>query len=182
SVTRVFHNQIFENNTVNFAPSGNIVGLVPTGTGMAILAAHQVEIFDNDIRDHKSINIGVISYVPTGKSFTDASYDQYPTGISIHDNRISGTSDMPTGMLGALLISAIGEIHPNPPFIVPDLAWDGVLDPMREYTAADKICISGNGDANFINLAWPLNMGDAPSEDMTPHACTLPALGGVDLP
>ncbi|HUS27503.1 MAG TPA: parallel beta-helix domain-containing protein, partial [Kofleriaceae bacterium] len=47
SVTRVFHNQIFENNTVNFAPSGNIVGLVPTGTGMAILAAHQVEIFDN---------------------------------------------------------------------------------------------------------------------------------------
>jgi parallel beta-helix repeat protein len=181
SVTRVFHNEIYENNTVNFAPSGNIVGLVPTGTGMAILAAHQVEIFDNTIRDHKSVNIGVISYVPTGKTFSDVNYDQYPTGISIHDNRISGTSDMPTGMLGALLISAIGEIMPNGPFIVPDVAWDGVLDPNREYTAADKICIKNNGDADFINLAWPLNADTLPSLDMTPHDCTLAALSGVDL-
>ena len=181
SVTRVFHNEIYENNTRNFAPSGNIVGLVPTGTGMAILAAHQVEIFDNTIRDHKSINIGIISYVPTGKTFSDVNYDQYPTAISIHDNRLTGTSDMPTGMLGALLISAIGEIMPNGPFIVPDIAWDGVLDPNREYTAADKICFKSNGDADFINLAWPLNADSSPSLDMSPHDCTLPALSGVDL-
>jgi parallel beta-helix repeat protein len=182
SVTRVFHNQIFDNNTVNFAPSGNIVGLVPTGTGMAILAAHKVEIFDNDIKDHKSINIGVISYVPTGKPVDDASYDQYPTAISIHDNRLSGTSDMPTGMLGALLISAIGEIMPNGPFIVPDIAWDGLLDPNRQLVDADKICIQNNGDADFINLAWPLNETAVPSTDMTPHNCSLPALSGVSLP
>jgi parallel beta-helix repeat protein len=182
AVTRVFHNQIFDNNTVNFAPSGNIVGLVPTGTGMAAIAAHQVEIFDNDIHDHKSINVGIISYVPTGKPVDDPTYDQYPTAISIHDNRISGTSDMPTGQLGALLISAIGEILPNGPFIVPDIAWDGVLDPNRTYTEADKICISGNGDADFINLAWPLNEGAVPSQDIVPHACTLTALAGVDLP
>ena len=182
SVTRVFHNQVFDNNTTNFAPSGNIVGLVPTGTGMAVLAAHQVEIFDNDIHDHKSVNVGVISYIPTGKDDTDPNYDEYPTAISIHDNRISGVSDMPTGMLGALLISALGEIYPNGPFIVPDIAWDGVLDPNRTYTDADRICISGNGDADFINLAWPLNMGEVPSVDMSPHACTLPALAGVSIP
>jgi parallel beta-helix repeat protein len=181
SVTRVFHNEIFENNTRNFAPSGNIVGLVPTGTGMAILAAHQVEIFDNTIRDHKSINVGIISYVPTEKAFTDVNYDQYPTAISIHDNRISGTSDMPTGMLGALLISAIGEIMPNGPFIVPDIAWDGLVDPNRELVAADKICIKNNGDADFINLAWPLNETASPSLDMSPHDCALSALAGVDL-
>lgn len=182
SETRVFDNDIFENNTTNFAPIGNIVGLVPTGTGIAILAAHKVEIFGNRIRDHKSINIGIISYVPTGKTFNDVKYDQYPTAISIHDNTLTGASDMPTGMLGALLISAIGEIMPNGPFVVPDLAWDGVLDPNREYTAADKICFSGNGDANFINLAWPLNEGAAPSNDMAPHACSLPALAEVVLP
>ena len=182
AVTRVFHNQSFDNNTVNFAPSGNIVGLVPTGTGIAILAAHQVEIFDNDIHDHKSVNIGVISYVPTGIAVDDPTYDQYPTAIAIHDNRLSGTSDMPTGMLGALLISAIGEIMPNGPFIVPDIAWDGVLDPARTYTEADKICIKNNGDADFINLAWPLNADTVPSTDMAPHDCTLAALGGVSLP
>jgi hypothetical protein len=149
---------------------------------MAILAAHKVEIFDNDIKDHKSVNIGVISYVPTGKPVDDASYDQYPTAISIHDNRLSGTSDMPTGMLGALLISAIGEIMPNGPFIVPDIAWDGLLDPNRPLVDADKICIQNNGDADFINLAWPLNETAVPSTDMAPHNCTLTALSGVSLP
>src|SRR5262249_60350606 len=63
AITRVFHNTVFENNTENFAPEGNIVGLVPTGTGIAILAAHQVEIFENVVHDHKSVNFGVISYV-----------------------------------------------------------------------------------------------------------------------
>src|SRR5690606_17583393 len=39
--TRIFDNQIYENNTPNFAPPGNIVGKVPTGTGFASIAAHQ---------------------------------------------------------------------------------------------------------------------------------------------
>ncbi|HSD91064.1 MAG TPA: parallel beta-helix domain-containing protein [Kofleriaceae bacterium] len=182
AITRVFHNEVFDNNTTNFAPVGNIVGLVPTGTGMAILAAHQVEIFNNNIHDHKSVNFGVISYVPTGKVVDDPTYDQYPTAISVHDNTMMGTSDMPTGMLGALLISAIGEIMPNGPFIVPDMAWDGVLDPNRTYTDADRICMQNNGDADFINLAWPLNMGDLPSVDMSTHNCTLAALPEVVLP
>lgn len=182
AITRVYDNDVTANNTVNFAPAGNIVGLVPTGTGIAVLAAHQVEIFMNRVSDHKSINVGVISYVPTGIAVTDPTYDQYPTAIDIHDNTLNGTSDMPTGMLGALLISALGEIRPNGPFIVPDIAWDGVLDPNRTYTAADKICIQGNGDADFIDLQWPLSDANVPNQDMTPHDCALPALPEVHLP
>lgn len=176
--TRVYSNMVHDNNTVNFAPTGNIVGLVPTGTGIAVLAAHEVEIFGNDVHDHESVNIGMISYVPTGIAVTDAMYDQYPTALDIHDNTLAGTSDMPTGMLGALLISALGEIYPQGPFIVPDMAWDGVLDPARvqqatgDYADADKICIHGNGDADFINLEWPLADATKPSTDMAPHACT----------
>jgi len=183
AITRVFDNQIYENNLLNFAPAGNIVGNVPAGTGMAILAAHQVEIFNNTIKDHKSINIGVISYVPLGITVTDPNYDQYPTAISIHDNTLIGVSDKPTGQLGALLLLAIGEIHPDPPYIVPDIAWDGVLDPARDpYPATDKLCIQNNGDANFINLAWPLGEGALPSEDMSPHDCALAPLPEVVLP
>ena len=85
----MFDNQIFENNTENFAPAGNIVGTVPTGTGIALLAAHDVEIFGNTIRDHMSVNIGIISYVPIG-TVDDPTYDQYPTTIHIHDNTFSG--------------------------------------------------------------------------------------------
>jgi parallel beta-helix repeat protein len=188
AITRVFHNTVFDNNTENFAPVGNIVGLVPTGTGIAILAAHQVEIFDNQVHDHKSVNFGVISYVPTGIAVTDPTYDQYPTAIYVHDNTFAGTSDTPTGQLGALLISALGEIQNDPPFIVPDIAWDGVLDPARlaanggAYVATDKLCIQHNGDADFINLAWPLGDATKPSLDMSPHDCALAPLPAVVLP
>ncbi len=178
--TRVYNNQVFENNTENFAPAGNIVGMVPTGTGVVILAAHNVEIFDNDIRDHKSVNLGMISYVPIGTP-TDPEYDQYPTGIHIHDNTMAGTSDEPTGMLGAALITGLGEIS-GPPYIVPDIAWDGVLDPARVPLAdTDRICIHDNGDADFLSLAWPLLEGEVPTRDMSGMACTLPALAPVSL-
>jgi parallel beta-helix repeat protein len=179
--TRVYNNEVFENNTENFAPPGNIVGQVPTGTGIVILAAHDVEIFDNDIRDHLSINLGMISYVPIGTP-DDPLYDQYPTGIHIHDNTFSGTSDEPTGMLGAALITGLGEIG-GPPYIVPDIGWDGLLDPARTPLAdKDRICIQRNGDADFLNLKWPLLEGDPATKDMSAMDCTLPALPAVTLP
>ncbi|MGN6110114.1 MAG: parallel beta-helix domain-containing protein, partial [Kofleriaceae bacterium] len=177
--TRVFDNQIFDNSTANFAPVGNIVALVPRGTGIALLAAHGVEIFDNSIRDNGSINIGMISYVPTGIPVTDPDYDQYTTAIHIHDNELTGVSDMPDGMLGALLIAAIGEINPNGPFIVPDIAWDGMAD--AAATPADAICIQNNGDADVINLAWPLNDATLPSRELAAFDCSLPPLPAVEL-
>jgi parallel beta-helix repeat protein len=178
--TRVFDNDVFENNTENFAPAGNIVGVVPAGTGIALLAAHGVEIFGNRIHDHLSVNIGIISYVPIG-SASDPGYDLYATAIDIHDNALSGTSNNATGQLGALLISAIGELLPNGPFIVPDIAWDGVVDPARVASAADRICIRGNGDADFINLGWPLGDATKPARELAPHDCSHAPLPAVDL-
>jgi len=181
--TRIFANQVFDNNTPNFAPDGNIVGLVPTGTGIAVLAAHHVEIFGNDVHDHKSVNLGIISYTTTMIAVTDPHYDVYPTAIDIHDNTFAGTSDMPTGMLGALLIAAIAEVAPNGPFIVPDLVWDGVMDPARmvgsDYGPDDKICFQNNGDADFMNLQWPLADAVIPVRDMRAHDCVHPALPEV---
>ncbi len=186
--TRVYNNTVFENNTMNFAKSGNIVGLVPTGTGIAVLAAHHVEIFGNTVHDHDSVNMGMISYVPTGIQVNDPQYDQYPTALYIHDNEFSGVSNMPTGMLGALLISALGELYPSGPFIVPQLAWDGVLDPARvqaatgDYADDDKLCFQNNGSADFINLEWPLGDATKPNTDMTPHNCSHAALPAAVLP
>jgi hypothetical protein len=140
------------------------------------------------VKDHKTVNIGVISWVPLMKAANDPTYDQYPTALYFHDNSLSGTSDMPTGELGALLISAIGEIMPNGPFIVNDIVWDGVLDPARvqagtgTYADADKICIQRNGAATFMNLAYPLGDANKPTVDMTPHDCSHPPLPTVVLP
>ncbi len=62
---RIFDNEIVENNTENFAPSGNIVALIPKGTGIALMAAHEVEVFGNEIRDNQTVNAGIVSYFIT---------------------------------------------------------------------------------------------------------------------
>src|SRR5690606_33451900 len=46
---KVFQNTIRENSYRNFAPKGNIVGQVPAGTGIMILAVSDVEVFENHI-------------------------------------------------------------------------------------------------------------------------------------
>ena len=45
--TRIFDNDIHDNNTPNFAPPGNIVASVPSGTGVMIMANENVHIFEN---------------------------------------------------------------------------------------------------------------------------------------
>jgi len=46
---RVYANKMQNNNVENFAASGDIVGLVPAGTGFFVMANHDVEVFGNTI-------------------------------------------------------------------------------------------------------------------------------------
>ncbi|MBK9736595.1 MAG: right-handed parallel beta-helix repeat-containing protein [Saprospiraceae bacterium] len=43
--TRVHNNKVISNNHTNFAPKGNIVGMVPPGTGIMLLATRDAERF-----------------------------------------------------------------------------------------------------------------------------------------
>ena len=183
--TRVFNNNIHDNNTTNFAPSGNIVGKVPTGTGIAILAAHEVEIFGNTIQNHVSVNLGVVNYTVID-SFEDPNYDPYPYSLYIHDNTLTGTSTNPTGEMGALLILALAEVQTT--VSVPDIAWDGVVSPDHvdaqdptHLAAGFEICIQDNGDADFTNLHWPNGDSLVADFDVTPHDCTHDPLPEVVL-
>jgi len=63
---KVHHNIVKENNLSNFAPKGNIVGNVPKGTGMMVLATSHVDIYENQILNHATLGVGVISYFMTG--------------------------------------------------------------------------------------------------------------------
>ena len=68
---RVFNNIVLENNFKNFAPRGNIVGSVPSGTGVMVLATKNVEIFQNKIYDNKTANTSVVSYHILQEPITD---------------------------------------------------------------------------------------------------------------
>jgi len=186
--TRVYNNTIVNNNTQNFAPMGNIVGDVPTGSGIILLAGHQVEIFDNRIENHKSLQIGIAGYGLTTRPFSDPMYNPYSDAISIHDNVIVGVPTMPDGPLGFLVVQGMIELGQDPAAImVPAVIWDGDADPTKvggdgELMAQFKICVKNNSITTFANLHVPLGAGEVPTSDASPHACDLPAIPAVILP
>ena len=53
---RVFDNKSINNDTDNFAPEGNIVGEVPRGTGIIIMANSNVEVFNNLMSGNGTVN------------------------------------------------------------------------------------------------------------------------------
>jgi parallel beta-helix repeat protein len=89
--TRVYANWFLGNNHVNFANGGS-VALIPPGTGMIVMATDDVEIFSNVIRDNKTVNLVLISYLLTQEPLSDPNYDPYPERIEIWDNEIGDGS------------------------------------------------------------------------------------------
>ena len=85
--TRVFNNVVFDNSTKNFAPEGNIVGIVPSGTGLMVMANDEIEIFGNLVRNHGTASLVVVSYLVSEIPVTDANYEPYPESLWVHDNR-----------------------------------------------------------------------------------------------
>ncbi len=75
---RVFDNVSINNNTKNFAPEGNIVGIVPAGTGMLIMANTDVEVFGNRFEDNKTVNLILGSYV---EETEDPNYQKHPRRV-----------------------------------------------------------------------------------------------------
>ena len=93
---RVYNNLVVENNLYNFAPEGNIVAKVPTGTGIMVLATSHVEIFNNIIFENKTANTSIVSFYITEEEITDSLYYPYPTSIYIHDNIYKRSKQFPS--------------------------------------------------------------------------------------
>ena len=179
--TRVFNNQIFANNTENFAPAGGAVAGVPAGSGVLINSNDQVEIFENDIRDNNTANIIISSFFAT--TYTDRSaqpdFDPYPEAIYIYDNQFSGGGSSPDGMeLKALKLAMYGL---NGSF--PDIIWDGIANEdllVDGALPADKaICIEGESVV-LLNVDMGRDFANV-TDDMSNHRCSLPKLPAVQL-
>lgn len=91
----VHHNRSYNNNTPQFAPRGAIVAAVPSGTGILVLSGDQTEIYENDIRDNKTVGIVMANYglVDTGQS--QKRFDFYPEGIHIYNNTLHNNGGEP---------------------------------------------------------------------------------------
>jgi parallel beta-helix repeat protein len=138
---RLFENNVYGNNTGNFAPKGTMVAKVPAGTGVIILATNHIDIYKNTIKDNATANVSIISYLSTGNPINDATYDPFTDEIYIHDNTISGGGDNPTGRIADGLAPLLGKP-------LPGILYDGVVDPKKKTAT---ICAQNNGGAMFVN-------------------------------
>lgn len=136
----VHRNRAYNNNFPNFAPAGNIVGSVPKGTGMLVLASDQLDIFDNEISDHDTMGLGIVNYGLIDANEPDLRYDFYPEGISIHGNRFrdnGGTLQLPNPQRGTasllpllLKLKNLGRSA--------HIVWDGAVDAPNGCTEFPK--------------------------------------------
>ena len=180
---RVFKNDVTANNHANFAPPGNIVGMVPPGTGIMVMAYDRVEIFDNTLADNQSANLAIFSYLVTEKVYEDENYDPFCESIYIHDNRFSGGGDNPQGRIGVMLGALTGGTF-------PDIVYGGIVDEAKLVDGVLppelSLYVSNNGDADFVNLDLinfePLKFKlPTISRDMAPHEGSHPPLAPVEF-
>ncbi len=183
--TKMYQNHIHDNNHENFAAKGNIVASIPPGTGIMILATHNLEMTENKVINNKTVGVGIISYdlvvalnegeeeqeaaiggvQTTNNNYkTDSLYNPYPYKIFIHKNEFDNDHWFPS------LDHDIGKLFFMKSFMnPPDIAYDGIANPDRSDA---QICVRENGDILIMNLDAAHDFEEL-SKDGTKFECEL---------
>jgi parallel beta-helix repeat protein len=161
--TRLFNNQIVENDTPNFAAPGSTVAAVPTGTGVLLMANQNVHVFGNTFDKNKTTHVMVISY---SQAFDDADYNPLPRDFVIRDNTYGEGGNDPQGRLSPLAPMLPGKA-------LPAVVWDGVTK-YGDKTEEVRIVVREKPEVGFINLGLgvtPIDLAKAsPSMTRQPDA------------
>jgi parallel beta-helix repeat protein len=168
----VFNNNVHNNNHINFAPKGNIVGKVPQGTGIMVLATNRVEIYQNTIINNKTAGTAIVSYFITENPIKDSSYYPYPNQISVYKNTYERRHVKATmkGRMGKLYRFKL-RFGKN----VPHIVYDGIVDIKNPA----QICIRDNKNQSFANIDAEHNFKNI-RRDVSKYNCELPPVPLVD--
>lgn len=155
--TRIFDNTITDNSYRNFAPSNNIVGQVPPGTGIMVLGSASVEIFGNTIDACNIMGVGILSYdvvsYLAGLPANDPDYDGFAHDCYVHNNTYNSTDVYPE------ILNAMGTFLSNifsDPTTIPDVLWDGIMDdgvnPLCVQEAEGVTAADVDAENFFVNV------------------------------
>jgi parallel beta-helix repeat protein len=161
---RIFENIVTDNMTPNFAPKGNIVANVPTGTGIMVMANKNVHVFDNVIGDNGTTNVMVVGYrFPQN----DARYDPYPSGVALWDNQHLRAGWDPKFPGGTQIAAALGGNFPS-------VFWDGAGGADKAPLVADSVMALSLGLT--VLGADPSTAKPEPLKPATTRPAALPAI------
>lgn len=182
---RIFDNDVIENNTKNFANAGDFLGgvhIVPPGTGVILLAASDVEVYNNRISDHKTTSVVTTSYYiaddelsymnPTYTDVIEDGWKAVPRNVSIHNNEISNSSYEPTGDVLEEIIMGYTAYHQAFPAILYDGMGELIANRAFDsntagdpFVAEDAICSIDNSDVSHGIVFDPEGDGSAVTSD-----------------
>ncbi|PWU01986.1 MAG: hypothetical protein C5B52_06270 [Bacteroidetes bacterium] len=190
---KAYHNYIHDNNIKNFAKAGSFgtywgVGNASPGSGVIILAASNVEIFDNKIENNNSSAIAIASGLAVDDKALEKINDNYfpiSSHISIHGNTMTMSDKFPEPAyehhIGKLLVGIEQMLNASDkerknkriPFIMYDGISSNILNQGTKANP-DSLCIRQEGDNIFVN-ADLLNMSKPtkwhPSTDWKDYSC-----------
>lgn len=135
----VVNNLVTGNTTPNFAPPGNIVGNVPRGTGIMVMANENVWVDGNIVRDNPTAPFMVIAY---SQSFDDPRYNPYPRNVVIGENVVDSGAADPALPGAEMLLAAFGGA-------LPPILWDG----LSQDGAAPALAVASDIPGWTLNLA-----------------------------
>ena len=124
-----------------FAPPGNIVASVPSGTGVMIMANENVHIFGNKFSNNQTVQIIVNAYI---NEFDDDSYNPLPRNIAVYDNSYAGGGENPQGLLGEFAQAFGGRMTA--------IVWDGVTRWTGSESVDINLAINEADNISFLSL------------------------------
>lgn len=190
---KVYNNNIHDNNFRNFAKSGSFgttwgVGNASPGSGIIILAASDIEIYNNKIINNNTSSITIASGFAVDEKAGEkinANYSPIPKNVNIHDNTIEMGPEFPKPAyehrIGQLLVATEAQLNKLDPTRknkrIPLIMYDGITSNVLTKGTAlnpDSICIKQPGDnvfvnADFLNIANPAKW--KPNTNFSPFQC-----------
>jgi parallel beta-helix repeat protein len=106
-------NFVVANNHKNFGAPGSIVSGVPSGTGVIIMAADDVVIENNVIRDNKNAGIIVADHKSFANITPDPEADPNPDRISVLWNLFANNGYEPIKEIKALMVASLTREGPD---------------------------------------------------------------------
>lgn len=107
------NNFIVGNNHVNFGAAGSIVSGVPSGTGVIIMAADDVIVENNVIRDNKNAGVVIVDHKSFANITIDPEADPNPDRVQLLRNLYTNNGYEPIPEVKALMLASLTQQGPD---------------------------------------------------------------------